>query len=471
MLQERTIQATKLDGFGAWLRACKLGDDEGCSLLGDYVDRWGIEHPRVVEAEDELLDACGKGEPKACVGAGHLLVRHEPRSEAYGRALTLFVGACDAGLPQGCIAGAEQRRIGTTRDLELPDQRSLWEKACSLESPEGCAGFGAVLARDRDEWGAAFTAWSKACATGESSACTDLGELVTRKHEVPWPSELASREYYSQGCEFGDPEGCFGLAQLDMPKKEDPSEPVYVLLERSCEGDFGTGCAELGRIHLARKTSFDDELAADHLEAACDNGHFDSCKALGEMYQKGKGVEKDRLRARELAQRYSVNARRRHVRVGAHLGFPYVAGPEAELVAPIPVGPAIAITGSYSYLPQLGGALVQLKGESYPDNPPDLQYLDAGVRLYGNNKARGLYGMVGWHQLQASGGDVQQPLIRNGFSARFGMHLENRFLYSRVEMGLGQYGVVYMRDFDEDETGSFPLIQATLGLSFGFSVL
>jgi len=67
----------------------------------------------------------------------------------------------------------------------------------------------------------------------------------------------------SRGCENGDPEGCFELAGLSMPRKGEPAEPTYVLLERSCEGDFGPGCASLGRVHLQRKTSFDDEIAAN----------------------------------------------------------------------------------------------------------------------------------------------------------------------------------------------------------------
>ena len=189
------------------------------------------------------------------------------------------------------------------------------------------------------------------------------------------------------------------------------------------------------------------------------------------MYSRGKGVEKDRVKARELAQRYSVNAERRHVRFGARLGFPSLAGGELELVAPIPVGPALSVTGSYSWLPGLGGVMVQLKGRTYPDNPPDYRYVDAGLRLYPNNKARGLYAMAAVHQIQATGGDLRGSLVRTGVSARLGMHSESRLFFSRVEMGLGQYGFIHLHDFDDGETGSFPLIQATLALSVGLSVL
>ena len=470
LLQQREIKATTLDDFSAFLRACELGDEQGCVLLGDYVDRWGITHPRVVAAERTLQAACDDGEQRACVGSAHLLVRHEPRTDAYGQALTQFATACAAGLPSACIAGAEQRRIGQARKVEAPEPVGLWTSACDLDSAPGCAGLGERLSRSKKTWDATYMAWTKACDTGEAGACTDLGRFVTNKHDPAWPGEQSSEAYLRQGCDNGDAEGCFWLADADLPKKGDPPEPAYLLLEQSCEGGHGDACAELGRVHMQRKTSFDDEIAANHMEAACDAGHFESCKELGTMYLRGKGVEKDRTRAKELAQRYSVNARRRHLRLGGHLGFPYVAGAEGELVLPIPVGPALSVTGSYSYLPTLGGVMSQLQGDSMPDVSQDLWYADAGVRIYPNNKARGLYGMAGVHRIQAVGGALQAPITREGVSARLGMYNENKAFYTRVEMGIAQYGMVDLADFDDDETGTFPLVQATLGVSFGLAV-
>ena len=467
LLDEQDIAATELDAFGAYLRACELGDDSGCVALGDFVDRWGIEHPRVVDAEARLTAACEEGEQRACVGAAHLFVRHEPRTEVYGQALVLFSQACDEGLPNACVAGAEQQRKGSAKTVIAPAAVAMWSSACALGSPGGCSGYGERLSRQKDSWPDAFAAWTRACDIGSAASCTDLGQFVVRKHEPSWPDELPAKEYLTRGCDNGDAEGCYWLAEPELARKEDPPEPAYLLLEQSCEGSFGLGCATLARVHLDRKSSFDDELAAGHLESACDNGHFESCRTLGTMYQKGKGVEKDRLKAREFAQRFSVNARRRHVRLGLHAGFPYVLGGEAELVAPIPVGPAFAVTGSYSYLPRLGGPLPMLNGDTELVNNPDLTYWDAGVRLYPNNKARGLYAMAGWHQFTASGGDLAAPLIRSGPSLRLGIHSEAKVFYTRVEMGLGQYGIVDVNKFDEDETGTFPLILSVLGFSVG----
>jgi TPR repeat protein len=470
LLQAGPVSSTKLDDFGAFLRGCELGDEDGCVLLGDYVDRWGIDHPRVLDAENSLDKACKAGEQRACVGSAHLLVRHDPRSEAYAQALQRFADACAAGEASGCIAGAEQRRIGKARRVHAPLPIDMWSTACDLHSALGCAGLGERYYRSRRTWDEAYTAWTKSCETGEAGACTDLGRLVSSRHKTPWPQEQPADAYLKKGCENGNAEGCYWLAADDVPRHGDPPENAYLLLKRSCDGDYGEACAVLGRIHLERHTSFDDEIAAGRLQSACDNGHFESCRVLSEMYAKGKGVEKDRVKARELAQRYSVNARQRHVRLGAHIGFPYLLGGEGELVLPIPVGPALAVTGAYSYVPGVGGVMVLLKGGSMPSVAPALVYEDAGVRLYPNNKARGLYAMVGMHRLQATGGNLNKPLVRDGFSARLGMYSESKFLFTRVEMGLAQYGMVYLSDFDSDQTGKFPLLQPTLGFTIGVSL-
>ena len=473
LLSARPIASTALDAFDAYLRGCELGDPAGCVELGEFVDRWGIDNPRVGAAEATLAETCAEGEQRACMGAAHLRVRHDPRTETYGQALALFAGACAAGESAGCIAGAQQRRIGKARRIDAPDPLAMWDTACDQSSPSGCLGLGDRLVRSRRTWGEAYTAWSRACDTGEAHACTELGRLVLEKHEPAWADERASTDYLGQGCENGDAEGCYWLAEESLPRRGEPPEAAYLLLERSCEGDHGAACASLADVHLDRRTSFDDEIAAGHLDRACANAEFESCKALGQMYLRGKGVEKDRLKAKEYQQKFNVNAERRYVRLGLHVGFPYVVGAEAELVAPIPAGPALAFAGSYSYLPMLGGVMMQLKGGDAPEDPPDLQYADGGVRLYVNNKARGLYVMGAAHWMEAEGGELTRDrelgptLTRVGGSIRLGIHNEHKWTYTRVEMGLGSYGMVDLSDFDDEETGSFPLVQANLGFSFG----
>ena len=471
LLQVGPVEASSLDDFDAFLRGCSLGEEEGCRLLGDYVDRWGIDNERVAAAEATLESACVSGEQRACLGSAHLLVRHEPRSDAYATALTVFTQSCEAGLSTACIAGARQRRIGKARKVEAPTQIEMWDSACDRFSAEGCAGYGELLSKNKRERPEAFAAWSQACDIGDSHSCTELGLLVQERHKMPWEGEQPADDYLQRGCENGDAEGCFWLAADELPRRGEPSEDAYLMLERSCAGDYGDGCAQLADVHLDRSTSFDDEIAAGHLSSACDNGHYDSCRILGQMYLRGKGVERDADQARELNERFKVNARRRHVRLGPTIGFPYVAGGSGEIVLPIPVGPAISFGGSYSYLPVIGTALILLEGDSNPDQDPSLTYWDGVGRVYPNNKARGIYGGLGYHRLTATGGDLTSSLERSGASFRIGISNDNKIFFSRVELGLAQYGIIDLNDFDDDETGTFPLIQPTLGVTFGLALL
>lgn len=473
LLQVEPIEAATLDDFGAFLRGCTLGATDGCVLLGDYVDRWGIENERVLSAETTLRRACNDGEQRACMGAAHLLVRHEPRTDAYGDALKLFTQACFEGLPSACVAGAEQRRIGQARKIEAPDQETMWGKACDASDATGCVGLGERMAKARARWPEAYLAWTRACDLGDAGACTQLGLLVDRSHKEPWQGEQPKDSYLQRGCDNGDPEGCYWLAEDDVPRNGEPAEAAYLLLDQSCEGEFGLGCAELADVHLDRRTSFDDEIAARHLDTACDNGHYDSCKVLGNMYLRGKGVERDRQRANELLERFRLNAPRKHVRLGIVGGLPTVGGGEAELVLPIPVGPALSLGGTFSYIPWGGTAFVLLEGEDKPDVPPDLQVITLSARIYPNTQARGLWVGAGAHQMTASGGSLegQEDLVRTGFSARVGFRNDSRMFYTGVEMGLGTYGTVDIKDFDEDESGLIPLLLPAMAVSVGFAFL
>ncbi len=486
LLQTKEVPAATLDDFGAFLRGCSLGSAQGCMALGDYVDRWGIDNERVAGAEAQLSGSCDDGELRACMGAAYLLERHEPRSAAYGDALVLFDRACDGRIGEACVAGASQRRIGMAKKVEASDPLKLWGQACALNDPEGCSGLGQRQAQSRDSWPLAFVSYTRACDLGFAHACSELGPFVEQKHDPAYDGEQPAEVYLERGCDNGDPEGCYWLAERSLPKKGEPSEDTYLLLETACEGDYGDGCASLARVHLDRRTSFDDEIASRHLDRACNNGVYESCKTLGKMYATGKGVDRDRAKARELRQRFQLNAERKYVRLGASVGIPLVAGGELELVAPIPVGPAISVAGQASYVPYAGAFLVSLDGDDTDEldangdivktSRPALQVLGGMARLYPNNKARGLYVGAGLHTLKAEGGFPSEVRTRAGWNAVVGLRTDSRYGFVGLETGIGQYGVVKTTRFDSGATkkekaddGGFPLIVPSFALSFGLA--
>ena len=130
-------------------------------------------------------------------------------------------------------------------------------------------------------------------------------------------------------------------------------------------------------------------------------------------------------------------------------------------------GPAISVGGSGTYVPFLGNAMMGLEGIEVPsENYPGLYY-DGVVRIYPNTKARGLYGGAGFHVLQ---GDLSGRLIRQGYTGRLGLYTERKAIFTRLEMGIGYYGLVELGDFNADKDGVFPLIQPTFGFTVGAAV-
>jgi uncharacterized protein len=472
LLRVEPLTGTDLDEFGAFLRACTLGDGEGCRSLGDFVDRWGIDHQRVVQAETDLQAACKAGEQRACLGSAHLLVRHEPRTEAYAEALRLFDGACKAGLSEACEAGAVQRRIGYAKKLLVPEPLDMWQASCDLNSAGGCAGLADRLDRDRSDLEPAYNAWTRACELGEPHGCSELGVLVERKHDPAWEGEQPSSFYLQRGCDNGDPDGCFWLAEKDLPRSGEPHEVSYLLLDKACGVEHAPGCARLAQVHLDRKTSFDDEIAARHLTTACENGEFDSCRVLGGMYLRAKGVARDRERATELLDRFRLNALRRHLRLGIQAGLLSFFGLEGEFVLPIPVGPALSISGGWSYVPGLGSFMVMLDGEDEPAKAPAVRFAGGNIRIYPNHQGRGIYGSAGLHQVTGVGGSLKSPRTRSGWNAKMGFRSDSRGLYTGIEFGVAQLGLIDIQDFDPDsDPGKFPLILPTFAFSMGAAVL
>lgn len=144
--------------------------------------------------------------------------------------------------------------------------------------------------------------WLEAnCKARHARSCTMLGFLHRHGRHVT-ASAKSSVDYYQQGCERGDAEGCLGGARLvaDGLLGKPDHERAATLLERACKLDSGKGCFELAeKSAKALGTKEDAERAAGLyrrarglLEAACATNGTD-CTYLGRIHAKGLGVERD----------------------------------------------------------------------------------------------------------------------------------------------------------------------------------
>jgi len=447
-LEEKPLDELGIDAFGAWQRACAGGEDTACRAMAPYIDQWGVDDSRVVQATSALLATCEAGSPEACVGAAHLLVRLDTRDPRYARSRQLYTEACEAGSNLGCVAAAEQSWAGPARKLEFPDAAALYTLACERDDASACAGLGHHLLTASRTHEDAIAPLEKGCELGSARACTELGKLAQEGHHR---MELDPVEVFQSGCDQGEPEACYqlGLGLAGGPVT-DPSTPAYAAFQAACEGGNNPACEAVGRSHLSLQTHYEAGVASGYFDRACEAGLTDSCHELGMLYRKGFGVPRDPKRGRQFLQRAGELQPIKHVRLGARVGFLNLVGVDTELVLPLPVGPAISVGGDFSLLPGQGLSMA---------------YIGPTVRIYPSHNARGLYAAAGWHQFRIKAKDTLTT--NSGFNGRVGVRVQQNLTWGGVEIGLASVDAPRVRDLIKP----IPLVVPVFGISGGIAFL
>lgn len=220
---------------------------------------------------------------------------------------------------------AKQERCEAGVAYERPPER-----ACEMGDALACAHLGDkyhggyVVERDAAK---AAQYFRKGCEAGDSVSCVRLGDMYRKGDGVVRNVEEAAR-LYRQSCERGKG-GCLCLSELCKthtgigPDTEEAArfylkacegqlEPGTSLtsceeavkrdqIRKACEAGDAERCFDLGeRYYLAdpgdrHSNPFyihDNAEAAWFFRLACAGGVSDSCFRLGQMHQKGIGVEK-----------------------------------------------------------------------------------------------------------------------------------------------------------------------------------
>ena len=388
--------------FGAFLRACKLGAAERVPRARRLRRPVGHREPaRVAEAEPELRRPARRraaGLPRRGPPAG------PPRSADAMR--TARRSGCSPGPATRASARPASPAPSSggsahAKKVEAPDQAEMWHRGLRLHNADGCAGLGERIDLGGSSTGRRRSGPGPAPAMlGDAHSCSELGHArrATRTSR-PGKGEQAPATYLARGCDNGDPEGCFWLA------RDHAAEVAASRRSRPTCSSIAPARASTARVRGARVGA---PRPRDQLRRRdCGppprhrlrNGHYESCKILGDMYLRGKGVERDRQQANELLDRFRLNATRKYVRLGVQLGIRRrVVGGELELVVPIPVGPALSFRRTARTSRASAPSWCCWRATRKPPDPPDLQVLGASVRLYANHQARGMFAAVGVHQ-------------------------------------------------------------------------
>lgn len=229
-----------------------------------------------------LLDAaCRLGEGSACnwLGVTYGDGRGVPKDVA--RALPLLDRGCEQGFGMACANVAFYRKPSLSEELRL------FQRACELNSPMGCAWWGVRLL-DQDEPGnlrAAFEKLQIGCANYVGWACARIGAHYNEGVGLAQNSERGA-DFEERACRLQSGAGCAGLGNAYIDGKGRPKDAArgLELLQEACKMDPAQGCYTLGLAYLqGHGTAKDESAARQHFTTACEAEHAEACRMLAEM--------------------------------------------------------------------------------------------------------------------------------------------------------------------------------------------
>lgn len=310
------VMAATCDSMEACTQACQAGKADACTTLGD-----SLVKGQLLEAVHWWEQGCALGDGRACANRGVVLMQQH---DAVGAA-TWFEKACTLSSGNGCYMLGSLYLEGQGMPKDMAKVTALYDRACSLSWAKACTSLAMIQGIPTG-----LTYFEKACTYGDSWSCYHLGNAYQTATNVPLDLAHAA-QLYTQACDRGMVEACVPLAGIlsdDTYTKQDVTR-AEVLYKRACDRKIAAGCeglswvlhtrgelpgalaaleqgcqlgsaaacAEAGQLHLSAK---DWGGAVILLDQACSGKVAESCEALGLLYKKGMGVERDKLKAETL---------------------------------------------------------------------------------------------------------------------------------------------------------------------------
>ena len=139
-----------------------------------------------------------------------------------------------------------------------------------------------------------------------STECARPGSSYVEGKGVGRDFERAAR-YFEAGCDLGDMKSCLGAAQIrrgGIGARKDEQQALRLFLQVCDSGTF-KGCRFAGELYEVG-SRVPDAVPQDQAKAAvlygraCDGGEGASCDSLAILYDAGRGVQKDKRRAKAL---------------------------------------------------------------------------------------------------------------------------------------------------------------------------
>lgn len=142
-----------------------------------------------------------------------------------------------------------------------------------------------------------------AAKSGDARAARSIGRLYLNGLVVETNNEEALR-WLAMAAGSGDAIAMHDMAMLIMETKKEQANKADVmeLLNESARRDYAAATTTLGRLHLKRKFGLPPRKSVEFFNKGIVAGHPGSMEELGRLYLKGKHVQYNLAKARELAE-------------------------------------------------------------------------------------------------------------------------------------------------------------------------
>lgn len=146
-----------------------------------------------------------------------------------------------------------------------------------------------------------------AAKAGDARAARCIGRLYLNGMIMD-PNKEEAMKWLSIAVGLGDAIAMHDMAVLLMEADKELAikDDVIGLLNESIKRDYAAAITTLGRLHLKSKFGLPERKSVEFFKKGISAGHPGSMEELGRLYLKGKHVEYNLLKARELAKQGSL---------------------------------------------------------------------------------------------------------------------------------------------------------------------
>jgi hypothetical protein len=214
------VKPSAQTAFKYYKSACKAGNVDGCTGQAYLYSKGegGIQEDGA-KAEKMFVDACTRGNGRACSGLGQRLrLKGKVRD-----ALPLFARGCTLGYPRACFYLGS---FGSTTTQSPEMNLKAFERACFGRDLRGCLGAATVLksgrAGDRSKLDMFLTVGlgglERSCSAGDGDSCKSIGDWWAGKYDPGTRDPNKARSFYQQACQAGQKDAC----KADLAKGPPP---------------------------------------------------------------------------------------------------------------------------------------------------------------------------------------------------------------------------------------------------------